>query len=64
MDGQPVDVNEPLQVYKHLPVIVIEAMKTPGDQTVNSLCGITRKTELRTLLWWNALIQGGDGTHS
>jgi hypothetical protein len=48
----------PFYMYKHLPVAVIEAMKTPRDHTVSSLCKIIHKGDLSAVLVWNGTIRG------
>jgi len=51
-------MDGPFHVCKHLPVEVIETMKTPRDHTVSSLCEIIHKGDLSALLVWNGTIGG------
>jgi hypothetical protein len=51
-------MDGPFHVYKHLPVEVIETMKSPQDHTVSSLCEIMHINELSALLVWNGTIGG------
>jgi hypothetical protein len=49
-----------LQIYKHLPVVGIEAMKTPHDHTVHSLRESLSDCEISMIVGWNVVIPRGE----
>jgi hypothetical protein len=49
--------DEPFEMFRRLPVELIEAMKTPQLQTWRGMCEIIHPESLQTLFWWCSELQ-------